>query len=217
MDGGCTWSRSASSPGVMAPFLDSAASTEYCPSVISSLLRSNRRRRPASTRAIRSSPARVPGRHRSGPAAARAAAGPDRCRPGTLAGELRIALVLAGRRLRFERSSEEITDGQYSVLAALSKNGAMTPGELAERDHVQPPSMTRTVARLVEMGLVQRAEHPTDRRQVLVTITPAGDQEVRETRRRRDAWLSRRLAELTPAERATLAQAADILRRIASA
>ena len=142
---------------------------------------------------------------------------PDRCRPGTLAGELRIALVLAGRRMRFERSSEEITDGQYSVLAALSKNGAMTPGELAERDHVQPPSMTRTVARLVGMGLVQRAEHPTDRRQVLVTITAAGDREVRETRRRRDAWLSRRLAELTPAERGTLAQASEILRRIAGA
>jgi DNA-binding MarR family transcriptional regulator len=143
--------------------------------------------------------------------------GPGQCRPGTLAGELRIALVLAGRRLRLERSSEEITDGQYSVLALLSKHGAMTPGELAESDHVQPPSMTRTVARLVEVGLVQRAEHPTDRRQVLVTITPAGDREVRETRRRRDAWLARRLAELTPDERATLARAAEILRRIAGA
>ncbi|WP_298461460.1 MarR family winged helix-turn-helix transcriptional regulator [uncultured Cellulomonas sp.] len=139
------------------------------------------------------------------------------CRPTTLAGELRVALVRTNRRMRLERSSEEITDGQYSVLAALSKQGAMTPGELAEREHVQPPSMTRTVARLVEVGLVSRSEHPTDGRQVLVTITPAGDQEVRETRRRRDAWLAQQLAGLAPAERATLAQATEILRRIATA
>ena len=148
-----------------------------------------------------------------------ATAGPTaaQCRPGTLAGELRVALVRSNRRLRLERSSEEITDGQYSVLAALSKQGAMTPGELADREHVQPPSMTRTVARLVEVGLASRSEHPTDRRQVLVAITPAGEREVRETRRRRDAWLSQRLAALTPAERATLAQATEILRRIAAA
>ncbi len=140
----------------------------------------------------------------------------DQCRPGTLAGELRVALVRSVRRLRLERSSEEITDGQYSVLAALSKLGPLTPGDLAERDHVQPPSMTRTVGRLVEMGLVARGDHPTDRRQVLVSITEAGEREVRETRRRRDAWLSKRLAELTPSERATLAEAAEILRRIAT-
>ncbi len=138
------------------------------------------------------------------------------CRPGTLAGELRVALVRSVRRLRMERSSEEITDGQYSVLAALSKLGPLTPGDLAERDHVQPPSMTRTVARLVDMGLVARGDHPTDRRQVLVSITEAGEREVRETRRRRDAWLAQRLAALTPAERATLAEATEILRKIAS-
>ncbi|WNB85176.1 MarR family transcriptional regulator [Cellulomonas sp. ATA003] len=139
------------------------------------------------------------------------------CRPGTLAGELRVALIRSVRRLRLERSSEEITDGQYSVLAALSKQGPLTPRELADREHVQPPSMTRTVARLVEAGLVGRSEHPTDGRQVVVTITAAGEREVRETRRRRDAWLSQRLAELTPAERATLAEAAEILRRVATA
>ena len=142
---------------------------------------------------------------------------PAQCRPGTLAGELRVSLLRSTRRLRMERSSQDITDAQYSVLAVLSKLGAHTPGDLAEREHVQPPSMTRTVARLVEMGLVARGEHPTDRRQVLVTITEAGERELRETRRRREAWLSQRLAALTPAERAVLAEASEILRRIAAA
>ena len=141
---------------------------------------------------------------------------PSQCRPGTLAGELRIALLRSSRRLRMERSSTEITDAQYSVLHALAKLGPLTPGALAEREHVQPPSMTRTVTALVEAGLVSRGEHPTDRRQVLVTVTPAGEQGVRETRRRRDAWLAKRLAGLTLAERTTLAEATEILRRIAT-
>jgi DNA-binding MarR family transcriptional regulator len=141
---------------------------------------------------------------------------PAQCRPGTLAGELRVALVRSTRRLRLERSSDEITDGQYSVLAALSKLGPLTPGQLADRDHVKPPSMSRTVDALAGAGLVARGKHPTDQRQVLVTITEAGEQEVRETRRRRDAWLAKRLAGLTLAERTTLAEATVILQRIAA-
>src|ERR1035437_6061465 len=61
-------------------------------------------------------------------ASSSAAVKPSQCRPGTLAGELRIALVRSTRRLRMERSSTEITDGQHSVLAALSKLGPLTPG-----------------------------------------------------------------------------------------
>ena len=140
---------------------------------------------------------------------------PSQCRPGTLAGELRIALLRTARRLRMERSSSQITEAHYSVLAALLKYGPLTPGVLAEREHVQPPSMTRTVTALVAAGLVERGEHPTDRRQVLVTIAAAGEHEMRETRRRREAWLAQRLKDLTLAERATLAEATEILRRIA--
>ena len=142
---------------------------------------------------------------------------PAQCRPGALAGELRISLLRASRRLRMERSSTDINDGQYSVLHALAKLGPLTPGALAEREHVQPPHITRTVAALVEAGLVSRGEHPTDKRQVLVTLTDAGEQEVRETRRRRDAWLAQRLKDLTLAERTVLAEATEILRRLATA
>lgn len=141
---------------------------------------------------------------------------PAQCRPGTLAGELRISLLRASRRLRMERSSTDINDGQYSVLHALAFLGPMTPGALAEREHVQPPHITRTVAALADAGLVSRGEHPTDKRQVLVTITEAGAQEVRETKRRRDAWLAQRLKDLSVAERTVLAEASEILRRIAT-
>jgi DNA-binding MarR family transcriptional regulator len=149
----------------------------------------------------------------------KAAASRPKTSPGTgpavLAAELRVALVKAVRRLRAEKSDADLTDAQYSVLAVLDRLGPRTPGEIAVHERVQPPSVTRTVAALAELGLVTRTEHPADRRQVLVALTESGTATVHETRRRRDAWLARRLAALTPADRDVLARAAEILRRIA--
>ena len=136
------------------------------------------------------------------------------CRPAPLASELRVAATLLVRRLRWERSSDAITDGQYGVLAVLSSRGPMTPSALADDQHVQPPPMSRTINALVDMGLGQREPHPSDRRQVLVSITEAGEAEVRETRRRRTEWLAQRLATLTPEDRETLARAARIFRTV---
>lgn len=133
-----------------------------------------------------------------------------------LADDLRVAATRAVRRIRQERSSDEITDGQYAVLAALTNRGPMSPTALAEDQHVQPPHMTRLVNGLATAGLVRRDEHPTDGRQVIVSITEAGAVEVHETRRRRNEWLGLRLAAFTPDERALLAEAAVLLRRLAA-
>ena len=133
-----------------------------------------------------------------------------------LAGELRIAIGRASRRIRAERGEAGLTDPQFTVLAWLTKEGPLTPGQLAERERIQPPSMTRTVNALVELGLVAKAEHPTDGRQVVVSLTDAGVAEVDETRRRRDTWLADRLRQMTKDERALLVDAAELLRRIAA-
>ena len=122
-----------------------------------------------------------------------------------LATALRISVSRLARRLRVERLVPELaepalSDTQLAALATLERHGAMTPGELAEHEKVQPPSMTRVIAALSGWGLVTRAPHPTDRRQVVLTVTPAGRELVTRTRRRREAWLARRLAELTPRE-----------------
>ena len=133
--------------------------------------------------------------------------------PG-LAVELRVALMRSVRRIRSERSDDSLTDGQYSVLAVLQSGGPRTPRELADVEHVQPPSMTRTLNALVEAGMVSRTEHPADGRQVLLAVTDAGAAVVKETRRRRDRWLTKRLAALDPDEREVLAHATEILRRV---
>lgn len=135
-----------------------------------------------------------------------------------LATELRISISRLARRLRAERISRgvatELSDTQLAALAALERHGAMTPGELAEHEKVQPPSMTRVIAALEERGLVTRAPHPTDGRQVMLTVTEQGRDLVQASRRLRDAWLAQRLRELSPEERATLRAAAPILQRL---
>ena len=137
------------------------------------------------------------------------------CRPLALAADLRVAVTHAVRRIRQERSSEQITDGQYAVLAALSNRGPMTPTALAEDQQVQPPHITRVINALVAAGLARRDRHPTDRRQVVVSITEAGQAEVRETRRRRNEWLAGRIKGFDLAEREVLARAVVLLRRVA--
>lgn len=139
------------------------------------------------------------------------------CRPTTLAGELRVAISASARRIRSRRGAADLPDPQFNVLAILLRQGPLTPGSLADAEHVQPPSMTRTVNALVDLGFVAKSEHPTDGRQVVVSLTEAGEAEVRETRRRRDAWLAQQLTSLTPDERSTLAEAAQLLRKIAAA
>ena len=133
----------------------------------------------------------------------------------TLAADLRVALLRCTRRIRAEKSDLELSDTQYSVLSVLDRIGPLTLRELADHERVQPPSMTRAVNGLADRGLAARSDHPLDGRQVLVAVSEAGRAELRETRRRRDAWLARRLAELDPADRAVLAAAKDVLRRIA--
>lgn len=134
----------------------------------------------------------------------------------TLAAELRVSLSRASRRLKAERGDADLPDPQFNVIALLHRQGPMTPGQLADIEHVQPPSMTRTVNCLVELGLVRKDEHPTDGRLVVVNLTDAGLAEVVETRRRRDAWLTARLTAMTPDERDRLADAIELLRRIAT-
>ncbi|WP_169164545.1 MarR family winged helix-turn-helix transcriptional regulator [Cellulomonas taurus] len=142
---------------------------------------------------------------------------PAQCRPGALAGELRGAIGVSHRRIRSRRGAADLPDAQFTVLAVLLREGPLTPGALADREHVQPPTMTRTVNTLVDLGFVTKEPHPTDGRLVMVRLTAAGESEVRETRRRRDDWLAQQLKKLTAEERSTLAEAAVLLRRITAA
>jgi DNA-binding MarR family transcriptional regulator len=134
-----------------------------------------------------------------------------------VASALRLSVSRLARRLRAERSDgNHLSVSQLAALATLDRHGGLTPGELAAHEKVQPPSMTKTIAALEDKGLARRSPHPTDRRQVVVEISPAGLSLLAEDRRRREEWLAQRLRELTPPEVATLRAAAALLDRLAT-
>lgn len=129
--------------------------------------------------------------------------------------DLRIAVMRLARRLRAERTGDALTPSQMAVLGTLAREGTRTPGELAAVERVQPPSMTRILSSLQSAGLIARTPHPSDGRQVLYSLTDAGQALVLRDRRRRDHWLAQRMARLTPEQRRTLEAAVPILNDLA--
>ena len=132
------------------------------------------------------------------------------------ASTLRIATFRLARRMRTQRAVDSMSDGQFAVLAALWTHGTHTLGELADRERVSAPSMNRTVNCLQDLGYITRSADENDGRKVVIALSDAGRAVVAETARRRDAWVEAALEELTPAERATIAEAAEIMARMAA-
>jgi DNA-binding MarR family transcriptional regulator len=133
-----------------------------------------------------------------------------------LAHDLRLAVMRFSRRLRNQRVDQSVTLTHLAALSTLKRHGAMSPGELAGHERVQPPSMTRVVVALEGMGLVTRSPHPTDGRQVVIDLTRAAEELLSAEARAREAWLSGMLQQLTAEERAVLREAAVIMDKLAS-
>lgn len=118
------------------------------------------------------------------------------------------------RHLRGRRTDSLISLTQLSVLATLHREGALTPGALAAKERVQPPSMTRVISSLTDMGLVARTPHPTDGRQIIVSLSPAGEELLADEASAREAWMTDRLSHLEPEQLDVLARAVKIMNRI---
>ena len=130
-----------------------------------------------------------------------------------LAVRLRLAIARTARRLRQE-AAEELSPSQAAALSTIDRHGPLTPSEFATRERVQRPTATRVIARLEEQGLVARTRDPEDGRSSLVALTPGGRELLARVRTRKDAFLARRLRELSADERAALDRAAAILERV---
>jgi DNA-binding MarR family transcriptional regulator len=134
--------------------------------------------------------------------------------PGTdLATRLRLGITRTARRLR-QQAGGELSPSLAAALSTIARHGPLTPSELAERERVQRPTVTKLLARLEAAGLVTRTADPQDRRSFLVAVAPAGQALLDELRTRKDAYLARRLRTLSAEERATLRKAAEILERM---
>lgn len=128
-----------------------------------------------------------------------------------LASDLSLAVVRLTRHLRGRRANAQASLTQLSALATLARDGAMTPGTLAAREKVQPPSMTRVIASLVDLGLVERAPHPTDGRQIIVTLSEAGEALIKDETHAREVWMNERLSALDEPQLKILREAVGIM------
>jgi DNA-binding MarR family transcriptional regulator len=132
------------------------------------------------------------------------------------AARLRMAIVRTSRRLRQEAAGAvgQLTPTSAAALATVERHGPLTPSELAEIERVKRPTATRTLRVLGEAGLVERAPDPEDGRSALVSITAAGRERLRRLRGRKNAYLARRMRDLSAADVETLERAAAILEEI---
>jgi DNA-binding MarR family transcriptional regulator len=130
-----------------------------------------------------------------------------------IAARLRLGVTRLARRLRQEAEAG-ITPSMLSALSTLDRQGTLTMGDLCAVEQVQPPTMTRIVAALLEAGLIARAPDPADGRVAWVRLTPEGRKLLERSRGRKEAFLAKALRELDPRELATLEDATEILERI---
>jgi DNA-binding MarR family transcriptional regulator len=136
-----------------------------------------------------------------------------RVRSSELASELRFAVMRLSRRLR-QHAPEDITPSQLSALSVIVREQRLTLSQLAEAERVQPPTITRVIDSLERKGLATRVPSDQDRRVAFVEATRAGRALVETIRRRRDAYLARRLRTFSAEERALLERAARLLERL---
>lgn len=130
-----------------------------------------------------------------------------------LASRLRLGVTRLARKLRQE-AEYGISPTLLSALSAVERGGRVTVSELCAAEQVQPPTMSRAVAGLEEAGLITREQDADDRRVSWLRVTTEGAKLLQGTRRRKEAYLAKRLRELGPAEMAVLEEAASILEEL---
>jgi DNA-binding MarR family transcriptional regulator len=130
-----------------------------------------------------------------------------------VAGRLRLAVNRLHRRLRQE-SLGGLSPAQASALGSVRRHGNPTLGELAAMEQVQPPTMTRIVAGLAEAGMVTRIADSNDRRSARVRVTPAGERTLERIRTRKNAFLVRRLGQLSEDEQRHATELAALLEHL---
>ncbi|MFR9723775.1 MarR family winged helix-turn-helix transcriptional regulator [Streptomyces sp. MS19] len=128
---------------------------------------------------------------------------------------LRMGVLRLSRRMRHLSGDRTLGLAELSALGTLARCGPLAPGELARKEHVQPPSMTRIITLLQERGLIELTPHPDDRRQKLVAVTDQAEEVLEASRSRRNAWLAGLAAELDEEEWAALRDAAPVLHKLA--
>lgn len=128
-----------------------------------------------------------------------------------IAREVRLAAQSLARHVKDHTPS--LAPHLFTVLAWLEE-GPATAGDLAGRERVSAPSMSRSVAELEERGYVSRTVDPSDARQKIVSLTASGRRALLQGRKDRDEYVAALLVNCTPDELAGLQRGAELLRKV---
>jgi DNA-binding MarR family transcriptional regulator len=136
--------------------------------------------------------------------------GPPAIDDPMLPARLRLAIGRLNRRIRVD-SAAVLPPLQTSVLVTLEEHEPLRLSELARREAVTPPTMSRVLAALDDAGLLVRTPDPQDARSALIQLSEQGHEAIRRIRTERTASLALRLDRLDPAQRAALEAALPAL------
>jgi DNA-binding MarR family transcriptional regulator len=138
----------------------------------------------------------------------------DYSTPPEVVAQIRRGSSRLARRLRFERPADGLALTKLAVLAHLYREGPATPGAIAAAERLQPQSLTRVLADLVDQGLITREQDESDRRQSVLALTPQGGRALAADMGARDDWLAQAMEELSETEREVLYLAGKLMVRL---
>jgi DNA-binding MarR family transcriptional regulator len=107
----------------------------------------------------------------------------------------------ATRLLRIARSTHKehaLTSSQYSLMALLYERPGCSIVELARREGVSHPTISRIITGLAKSGFVERKPHSSDKRITILHLTPAGERLYHEVAQRRVMLFRLMIAQLKP-------------------
>ncbi|HEU0206207.1 MAG TPA: MarR family transcriptional regulator [Pseudolysinimonas sp.] len=131
-----------------------------------------------------------------------------------LSREFSFAIGRVNRRML--AAGQGLGQGHLNALATVFRSGPIRPGDLAQREFVSAPTMTRTLRDLERLGLVSRQPDARDGRSILISVTAEGEHEVLRARSTRAELLAELLQQLEPDQVAALRDALPALERLAT-
>lgn len=123
---------------------------------------------------------------------------------------LLVTSLLAEDQARFQRE-HDLSGPRVHLLWHLGLTGPVRQAELATALRVSPRNVTGLVDGLAASGHVRRAQHPTDRRAVLVSLTDAGEAFVASLQRQHAGLAQDLFGDLAAPQRSQLLGALDRL------
>ncbi|SFW46607.1 MarR family winged helix-turn-helix transcriptional regulator [Chitinophaga sancti] len=133
-----------------------------------------------------------------------------------VAASLRSTVTRLTRQLRKQNISSAFSNAELLTMGLLDQHGSMLPSALADLERISAQAISQIINRLVEAGVVDRASDESDKRKVLITLTPAGKQHLDENRRIKEEWLVKAMDNLFSTEELALIEAfLPLLQRLA--